>query len=274
MSAVSVRSVVTTWTPGRAGWRSAFTRPSFRFTIRNWGSSSPCSNWQLRRWIALPRQAASLSSGSRASRQAVEEATLASDLGYEFGLVSLAAMRGANIGALIEHCRLVGEVLGVFGFYLQPKVGGVELSYECWRRLCELENVAAIKVAAFDRYQTLTVMRAVAESGRTDIALYTGNDDHIVLDLVIPFETSRSGAPLSSEFVGGLLGQWAVWTSKAVELLPLLLEQRRSGRVTGEILRLAVQLTDANSAIFDAANNFKGCIPGIHEVLCRQGLLA
>jgi len=208
------------------------------------------------------------------SRQAVREAELARELGFHFGLVSLAALRGVSIDALVEHCRLVGEVLCVFGFYLQPKVGGVELPYEFWRRFCELENIAAIKVAAFDRYQTLTVVRAVAESGRRDIALYTGNDDNIVIDLLTTFEFSKTGERVSSQFVGGLLGQWAVWTSKAVVLLRNLREQRRTGNVAMEALRLSSQLTDANGAIFDAANSFRGCIPGIHEILRRQGLLS
>jgi len=208
------------------------------------------------------------------NQQAVREAELARKLGFHFGLVSLAALPNATVDALVEHCRLVGEILAVFGFYLQPKVGGRELPYEFWRKFCELENLAAIKVAAFDRYRTITVLRAVAESGRNDIALYTGNDDNIVLDLVTSVDFSPGDAGATAAFVGGLLGQWAVWTSKAVPLLSSVKEQRRTGAITRETLRLALQLTDANGAIFDAANNFRGCIPGIHEVLRRQGLLA
>jgi dihydrodipicolinate synthase/N-acetylneuraminate lyase len=208
------------------------------------------------------------------TQQAVSEALLARDLRFQFGLLSLAALRGAPRARLLDHCRSVAEIIPLFGFYLQPKVGGVELPYAFWRSFCEIEGVAAIKIAAFDRYRTLDVIRAVADSGRRDIALYTGNDDNIVLDLVTPFgfESGRSAAEHS--FVGGLLGQWAVWTSKAVELHRQCRELCAAGEaVPGGLLRLAAQLTDANGAIFDAANDFRGCIPGIHEVLRRQGLL-
>jgi hypothetical protein len=208
------------------------------------------------------------------TRQAVAEAQLARELGFQFGLLSLAALRGSSVLRLLEHCRAVADVVPLFGFYLQPKVGGVELPHSFWRSFCEIENVAAIKIAAFDRYRTLDVVRAVVESGRTDIALYTGNDDNIVLDLITPHEFgTRSKATRS--FVGGLLGQWAVWTSKAVELYRRCRVLVTSGAdAPGDLLRLAAQLTDANGAIFDAADDFRGCIPGIHEVLRRQGLLA
>jgi dihydrodipicolinate synthase/N-acetylneuraminate lyase len=208
------------------------------------------------------------------TKQAVREAGLAKDLGYEFGLVSLAALRGASIKLLFDHCRAVSELLSVFGFYLQPKVGGVELPVQFWRGFCEIENVAAIKVAPFDRYRTLDVVRAVAESGRQDIALYTGNDDNIVLDLITPqpFESRADGRPI--RFVGGLLGQWAVWTRKAVALHRECRAVAESGQsVPRELLQTAAELTEANAAIFDAANDFRGCLAGIHEVLRRQGLL-
>jgi dihydrodipicolinate synthase/N-acetylneuraminate lyase len=202
--------------------------------------------------------------------QAVSEAGAAAELGYQYGLVSLSALAHRDVDALIEHCRLIGERLGLFGFYLQPAVGGIELPYDFWRRFCELESAAAIKVAAFDRYRTLEVVRAVADSGRRDIALYTGNDDSIVIDLLTPFSF---GDP-ALQFVGGLLGQWAVWTSRAVELHRQCREFRCGDAMPVALLETAAMLTDANGAIFDAANRFRGCIPGIHEVLRRLGLLA
>lgn len=207
--------------------------------------------------------------------QAIAEAELARELGYDFGLVSLAALVGEPLERMLEHCRAIGEVLGVFGFYLQPSVGGVRLPYRFWRRFCELERAVAIKVAAFNRYQTLDVVRAVADSRRTDVALYTGNDDHIMADLLCPLRFASGGETVELRFVGGLLGQWAMWTARAVELLA---DCRRlvaeSAAVDPNRLAQAMQLTDANGAIFDAAHDFRGCVPGIHEVLRRQGLLA
>jgi dihydrodipicolinate synthase/N-acetylneuraminate lyase len=203
--------------------------------------------------------------------QALEEAGFARDCGYHAGLLSLAALRDASEEQLIAHCRAVAEVIPVVGFYLQPAVGGRVLPYSFWRRFVEIDRVVAIKVAPFNRYQTLDVVRAVVEAGRDDVALYTGNDDNIVLDLLTPY---RLQGRAERRFVGGLLGQWAVWTRKAVELLE---ECHRlvaaGGQVPGEMLRLHVELTDANAAIFDAANGFAGCIAGVHEVLRRQGLL-
>lgn len=206
--------------------------------------------------------------------QAVAEASLARDLKFQFGLVSLGALRKRSIPQLVEHCRAVAEVIPLFAFYLQPKVGGIELPYEFWRRLCELENVAAIKIAAFDRYRTLHVIRAVIDSGREDIALYTGNDDNIVVDLISSVRSAIGGTALERRFVGGLLGQWAVWTANAVALHRRCREIVASTQpIPSELLTLANALTDANGAVFDAANDFRGCIPGIHEVLRRQGLL-
>lgn len=206
--------------------------------------------------------------------QAVEEAQLAGDLGYQYGLVNLGGLQGATIPQLVDHCRAIADMIGLFGFYLQPTVGGIALPIEFWRGFCEIENAKAIKVAAFDRYLTLHVMRAVAESGREDIALYTGNDDNIVLDLLTPFTFLVGDQFVTRRFVGGLLGQWAVWTSHAVELLAECHRQVAAGSISRELLITANQLTDANAAIFDAANKFHGCVPGIHEVLRRQGLLA
>jgi dihydrodipicolinate synthase/N-acetylneuraminate lyase len=196
--------------------------------------------------------------------QAVKEAETAAGLGYHAALLSLGAMRDATIPELLAHARAVAQILPVFGFYLQPAVGGRVLPYEFWRGFAEIENVVAVKIAPFNRYQTLDVVRAVAESDRADdIALYTGNDDSIIVDLLTPFQFG--GRTL--RIAGGLLGQWAVWTSRAVKML---------GRMTpsAESLTMAAHLTYANQVIFDAANNFRGCIPGIHEVLVRQGILA
>jgi dihydrodipicolinate synthase/N-acetylneuraminate lyase len=206
--------------------------------------------------------------------QAVAEAELARSLGYHAGLLSLAALRDADDAARLAHCRAVAEVLPVIGFYLQPAVGGCLLSYHFWRQFLDIERVAAIKIAPFNRYQTIDVVRAVAESGRDDVALYTGNDDHIILDLLTPYRFHVGGRIVERRIGGGLLGQWAVWTRKAVELLKQCHDVVSSGdALPVELLRMAGELTDANAAVFDAANGFGGCIAGIHEVLRRQGLL-
>ncbi len=199
------------------------------------------------------------------TRQAVAEAELLSSLGYHAGLLSLAALPTATEDRLIEHVRAVGSVIPVVGFFLQLAVGGRALSYSFWRRFAEIESVVAIKVAAFNRYQTLDVIRAIAESGRDDIALYTGNDDNIVADLVTPWRF----ASRQLQFVGGLLGHWSVWTKRAVALLHRCHEQPASP----ELLQTGVEVTDCNAAFFDVANHFKGCIAGLHEVLRRQGLM-
>lgn len=208
------------------------------------------------------------------TKQALAEAELARDLGYDLILPQLGALGDASDEELAAHCRRLAEVLPLFGFYLQPAVGGRRLSYGFWRRLAEIENLAAIKIAPFNRYATLDVIRGVADSGRAaEIALYTGNDDHILLDLLTPFAVSPPATP-PLRIVGGLLGQWAVWTRRAVTLL----EEARAGAAAAtcppELLVTANQLTDANGALFDVAHGFAGSIAGIHEVLRRQGLLA
>jgi hypothetical protein len=205
--------------------------------------------------------------------QAVREAKLLRELRYSAGLLSLAAAKDLDDHALIAHCREVAGVLPIVGFYLQPAVGGRVLSYRFWRQFAEIENVVAIKIAPFNRYQTLDVVRAVAESGR-DIALYTGNDDNIVGDLITPYVFRINGQLRERRIVGGLLGHWAVWTKRAVELL----EECRAVATADEpvaksILQRNVEVTDCNAAFFDAANHFAGCIAGLHEVLRRQGLL-
>ena len=206
--------------------------------------------------------------------QATAEAAIALDYGYHAGLLSLGALADATTRDLLAHCRAVADVIPLFGFYLQPAVGGRALGYDFWREFAEIPNVWAVKIAPFNRYATMDVMRAVGESGREDIALYTGNDDSIVADLVTPFGYVAGGERAIRWMDGGLLGQWAVWTSRAVDLLQRAQAARAGGMIETELLREGAALTDANAAIFDAANGFAGCIAGIHEVLRRQGLLA
>jgi dihydrodipicolinate synthase/N-acetylneuraminate lyase len=206
------------------------------------------------------------------TEQALREAALLHKLGYHAALLSLAALKDADDRKLIDHCRAVAEVIPIVGFYLQPAVGGRVLAYSFWRRFLEIRNVVAIKIAPFNRYQTLDVVRAVAESGRDDAALYTGNDDNIVMDLLTPFRFGDGGREL--RIVGGLLGHWAVWTRRAVEMLESChWAVRQGGAAPAELLRRAIEVTDSNAAFFDAANGFAGCIAGLHEVLRRQGLL-
>jgi dihydrodipicolinate synthase/N-acetylneuraminate lyase len=206
--------------------------------------------------------------------QAVTEAEMAVALGYQVGLLSLGALPDASDAELIAHCRAVAEVIPLFGFYLQPAVGGRVLGYDFWREFAEIERVWAVKIAPFNRYWTLDVVRAIAGAGRDDIALYTGNDDNIVNDLVTPIPVLVGGEQRVRWLDGGLLGQWAVWTRRAVELLDRAKAGRERGSVDSDLLRDGAALTDANSAIFDVAHGFAGCIPGIHEILRRQGLLA
>ena len=206
--------------------------------------------------------------------QAVQEAGLAASLGYDAVLLSLGALKEASNQALLEHCKAVAGVIPVVGFYLQPAVGGRKLDADFWREFARIENVVAIKMAPFNRYQTLDVVRGVIESGRAnDIALYTGNDDNIVADLLTAYSLpDGKGNTVTKHICGGLLGHWAVWTKKAVELLDEI-DAHTSAENAGRLLARGVQVTDCNAAFFDAANNFAGCIAGLHEVLHRQGLL-
>jgi dihydrodipicolinate synthase/N-acetylneuraminate lyase len=209
------------------------------------------------------------------TEQAVREAELARTIGYHIGLLSLAALRDATEDELLEHCRNVAEEIPIMGFYLQPAVGGRLLEYSFWRRFVEIPNVVGIKIAPFNRYQTLEVIRAVAESGQAArVALYTGNDDNIVNDLLTEFRVRTAGGETPLQMMGGLLGQWACGTQRAVELLQQCKRSRASETIPTRLLRLGAELTDFNAAIFDAAHAFAGCIAGIHEVLRRQGLLA
>lgn len=203
------------------------------------------------------------------TKQARREAQLARSLGYHAGLLSLGALAGKSETEIIKHCREVAKEISLVGFYLQPAAGGIILGREFWRRFCGIENVVAIKMAPFNRYRTIDVVRAVLEEGRDDIALYTGNDDNIVPDLLTPFTFNGR-----TRFIdGGLLGHWGVWTKCAVKLLAQAKSERKRRQINRRWLDIGTSVTDANAAIFDPSNDFAGCIPGIHEVLRRQGLL-
>jgi dihydrodipicolinate synthase/N-acetylneuraminate lyase len=208
--------------------------------------------------------------------QAVAEASLLAEAGFHVALVSLSALKDAGVDTLVDHCRAIAAIIPVMGFYLQPAVGGRLLPVAFWRRLAEIENVVAIKIAPFNRYQTFDVIRGVAESGRGDlIALYTGNDDNIVVDLLTTYHVQVGGRNMRLRIVGGLLGHWAFWTRRAVELLHdchRIVEP--GGTIPQGLLTRAMEITDANAAAFDTANGFAGCIAGIHEILVRQGLMA
>ena len=207
--------------------------------------------------------------------QAVKEAKLAKSLGYDAVLLSPGGLRDLSEDEMIERTKAVAEVMPVIGFYLQEKAGGRYLSYDYWRQLCEIENVVAIKCAPFNRYQTLDVVRAVSLSSRKDeIALYTGNDDNIVIDLLTNYEfTNEDGEKVTKGFVGGLLGHWTMWSNNVVDMFNMLMEAKKSDKIDAKLLTLAAQVTDTNAAFFDPAHNFAGAIPGVHEVLRRQGLM-
>ncbi|MYL33889.1 dihydrodipicolinate synthase family protein [Pontibacillus yanchengensis] len=208
------------------------------------------------------------------TEQAVEEAKLAKGLGYDLGLLSMGGLQRLSEEELIERTRAVAEVMPVFGFYLQPSVGGRVLSYDFWRAFADIPNVHAIKMAPFNRYQTIDVARAVCHSNRRDdIALYTGNDDTIVSDLLTTYRFPVHGELVEKSIVGGLLGHWAVWTTQAVELFKQLTFARQNQTIPSELLTIAQQVTETNAVLFDAKHDFKGCIAGINEVLARQGLL-
>lgn len=233
------------------------------------------AEWEQRRKRPIVRVAGVIG----ATRQAVAEARTARELGYHLGLLGLGALARASDRQLIAHARAVGEEIPLMGFYLQPAAGGRKLSYAFWRRFVEIESVVAIKIAPFNRYDTWDVVRAVAAAGRQrDIALYTGNDDNILIDLLTRYPVGSHRSASQVRMVGGLLGHWAFWTSKAVGLLErchhLVKSRNKMGpEIPAGLLSLGAQITDANGAVFDARNNFAGCIPGIHEVLRRQGLL-
>ncbi len=210
------------------------------------------------------------------TEQALQEAETALRFGYDMGLLSMGGLQGWTEDAILDRVRAVAAVMPVFGFYLQPSVGGRIFSYDFWKAFADIENVEAIKVASFNRYQTLDVMRAVCNSKRKDdIAMYTGNDDNIVADLLTTYRFTVNNTIAEKEFVGGLLGHWAVWTNKAVELLAEVkaVKQDHDAAKLAALLTKGIEITDVNAAMFDPANQFHGCIPGMHEFLRRQGLL-
>jgi hypothetical protein len=252
---------------------------STQFAIREAGLYEPVLELAMRtarEWAPLGGKRPLFMVAGLAGRtaQAMREAGIARGLGYHAALLSLAAMKDASEDELIAHCRAVSEVMPLVGFYLQPAVGGIHLPSAFWQRFAQIDNVVAIKMAPFNRYRTLDVIRGVIAAGAEErLTLYTGNDDHIVLDLVTPFTLMREGAPVTVRIKGGLLGHWSVWTKRAVELLDRLHAAVTQGAVAPELLALDAQITDCNSALFDVAHDFHGCIAGCHEVLRRQGLL-
>ncbi len=208
------------------------------------------------------------------TKQAVDEAKFAKKVGYHLGLLSMGGLQEYSEDQILERTKQVAQVIPVFGFYLQPSVGGRIFSFEFWKKFADIDNVFAIKIAPFNRYQTLDVVRAVCHSKRKDdIAIYTGNDDNIVNDLLSVYRFNVNGVTVEKRIVGGLLGHWAVWTKKAVELFETIKAVRNNDHIPSNLLTLGQEITDANAAFFDASNQFKGCIAGINEVLARQGLL-
>ena len=248
---------------------------STQFAIRDVGLYEPVlaqAAQAARDWSRRPLVMIAGLAGRTA--QACREAEVAVGNGYHAGLLSLAPMKGASIDELIAHCEAVANVIPLVGFYLQTAVGGLALPEAFWRRFAAIENVIAIKMAPFNRYRTLDVIRGVVAAGAEDrITLYTGNDDHIVLDLLAPFELSRDGEPVVVRIKGGLLGHWSVWTRGAVQMLEKIQDAVAAGAIDESLLALDSRVTDCNAAFFDVANDFAGCIPGCHEVLRRQGLL-
>jgi Dihydrodipicolinate synthetase family len=208
------------------------------------------------------------------TKQALAEADIARGIGYHAGLLSLAAMTSASEDEIVAHCAAVAREIPLVGFYLQPAVGGVILSANFWRRFAAIDNVIAIKIAPFNRYRTLDVLRGVFAARALDrITLYTGNDDHILLDLVLPFDLRDNGVSVRTHIRGGLLGHWSVWTATAIKQFERCKAARNKDTVSADLLALDARVTDCNSAFFDVANNFRGCIAGCHEVLRRQGLM-
>ena len=252
---------------------------STQFAIREHGLYRPVLELAMtsaREWLPLggKRPLVMVAGIAGKTAQAAEEARLARSLGYHAALLSLAALQGSSEDEIIAHCRAVAEVMPLIGFYLQPAVGGIELPARFWQRFAEIDNVIAIKIAPFNRYRTLDVLRGVVSARAEErVTLYTGNDDHIVLDLVTPFTIPRDGALVTLRIRGGLLGHWSVWTRSAVHLLERCHAAVAAGQIDNDLLALDAQVTDCNSALFDVVNQFHGCIAGCHEVLRRQGLL-
>jgi len=246
-----------------------------QFAIRDTGLYEPvlrAAAGDAAAWTARPLVLVAGVAGRTA--QAVNEARIARGLGYHAVLVSMGALRGASGDELIAHCEAVAREMPIIGFYMQTAVGGIALDAAFWQRFASIDNAVAIKVAPFNRYRTLDVLRGVAAAGAEErITLYTGNDDHIVADLATPFDIPRGDDIVRLRFTGGLLGHWSVWTRSAVEIFQRCRQAAAQGAVPADLLALDSRVTDCNSAFFDVANDFHGCIAGCHEVLRRQGLL-
>ena len=246
-----------------------------QFAIREACLFEPVLDLAMRTAADWSRAAAVMIAGlTGRTAQALREAQVARGLGYHAGLLSLAALEGASEDELIAHAQAVAREIPLVGFYLQPAVGGLVLPVSFWRRFAAIDNVVAIKIAPFNRYRTLDVIRGVAEADAAErITLYTGNDDHIILDLITPFTVGAHGRARTLRIKGGLLGHWSVWVKRAVELLQRIHAAVAANEMPVELLALDAQVTDCNAAIFDAANGFHGVIAGCHEILRRQGLL-
>jgi hypothetical protein len=246
-----------------------------QFAIRDVGLYRPVLELAAQTAAEWTRRPLALVAGlSGPTAQALAEADVARGVGYLAGLLSLAAMKSASEDEIVAHCAAVAREIPLVGFYLQPAVGGVVLSANFWRRFAEIDNVIAIKIAPFNRYRTLDVLRGVFAAGALDrVALYTGNDDHILLDLTLPFDLRDNGVSVRTHIRGGLLGHWSVWTASAIKQFERCKAARNRDMVPAELLALDARVTDCNSAFFDVANNFHGCIAGCHEVLRRQGLM-
>ena len=239
-----------------------------QFAIREAGLYQPVLSLAMEE--AQGRSLVMIAGLAGSTAQARKEAQLARALGYHCGMLSLGAMKGASVDALVEHCAAIAQEIPLVGFYLQTAVGGIPLPEEFWRRFAAIDNVVAIKIAPFNRYRTLDVVKGVvAARAEERVTLYTGNDDHIVLDLAVPFAVKRGAEEVRVRIRGGLLGHWSVWTKSAVALLSRI----KGGVIDEDLLALDARVTDCNSAFFDVAHDFAGCIPGCHEVLRRQGLL-
>ncbi|MDB5617345.1 dihydrodipicolinate synthase family protein [Tardiphaga sp.] len=246
-----------------------------QFAIREVGLYRPVLELAAETAAAWTSQPMALVAGlAGPTAQAVAEAQTARGIGYHAGLLSLAAMKSASEDDIIAHCEAVAREIPLIGFYLQPAVGGLLLSSNFWRRFAAIDNVIAIKMAPFNRYRTLDVLRGVLAAGALDrVTLYTGNDDHILLDLTLPFDLRDGGVTTRVNIRGGLLGHWSVWTSSAVKQFEMCKAARGKGVLPADLLALDARVTDCNSAFFDVANDFHGCIAGCHEILRRQGLL-
>ena len=246
-----------------------------QFAIREVGLYRPVLELAAETALNWTRRPLALVAGlSGPTRQAIAEADIARGIGYHAGLLSLAAMKSASEDEIVAHCEAVAREIPLVGFYLQPAVGGVILSANFWQRFAAIDNVVAIKIAPFNRYRTLDVLRGVSAAGALDrVKLYTGNDDHILLDLTLPFDLRDNGVTVRTHIRGGLLGHWSVWTQSAIRQFERCKAARNQPSVPADLLALDARVTDCNSAFFDVANNFHGCIAGCHEVLRRQGLM-